>query len=48
MAKSKSPVKLVSYEEIMGIADCEEVVMIAIDDINNYRLVGSVKCISSM
>ena len=37
MAKSKSPVKLVSYEEIMGIADCEEVVMIAIDDITPFK-----------
>jgi ParB family chromosome partitioning protein len=37
MAKSKTPVKLVSYEEIMGIADCEEVVMLTIDDISPFK-----------
>lgn len=37
MAKSKTPVKLVSYEEIMGIGDYEEVVTIAIDDIRPFK-----------
>lgn len=36
MAKSKTPVKLVSYEEIMGIGDYEEVVTIAIDTCFSY------------
>ena len=37
MAKTKTPVKLVSYEEIMGIGDYEEVVTIAIDDIRPFK-----------
>ena len=37
MAKSKTPVKLVSYEEIMGIGDYEEVVTIAIDEIHPFK-----------
>ena len=37
MAKSKTPVKLVSYEEIMGLGDYEEIVTIAIDDIHPFK-----------
>ena len=37
MAKAKTPVKLVSYEEIMGLGDYEEIVTIAIDDIHPFK-----------
>lgn len=37
MAKSKIPVRLISYEEIMGIGDYEEVVLIAIDAIHPFK-----------
>ena len=33
----KAPIKLVSYEDIMGIGDCEEVVSIAIKDIHPFE-----------
>ncbi len=37
MAKEKTPIKLVSYEDIMGIGDYEEVVVIQIRDICPFK-----------
>lgn len=37
MGKSKEPIKLVSYEDIMGIGDLEEVALIEINDIHPFK-----------